>query len=84
MDIRHWTHKISGEDADATNIVVTVENNGPALTVEVSAINKDKYCCSKKKNVKRSYFYADFTLGLHCKSWPRKAEGLLLILYLTH
>ena len=81
MDIRQWVQKISGQASDALDVFVTVENNGPALTVDVSAMDKESAngCCSKscsKDRNKRSYFYADFTLGLHCKFWPEKAKGM--------
>lgn len=55
-----------------SNINVKVENNGPALTLDVSATHPR--CCQDQGET-RKFFYADFTLGLHCKHWPERASG---------
>ena len=79
MDVKRWVQKMynfTNGSLSTDNVEISVENNGPALTVEVSASNDgEKSCCNNKTHEKRKYFYADFTLGLHCKTWPKRAKG---------
>ena len=75
MDVKNWTKKIAAASSESIDVTITVENNGPALTVDVFTTDKEaKGFCNNERH-KRQYFYADFTLGLHCKSWPKKAKG---------
>ncbi|XP_066924215.1 uncharacterized protein [Clytia hemisphaerica] len=78
MDVKKWVQKmenLSSEHGSTDNVQISVENNGPALTIEVSATNDGDFGCCNRRSGKRKYFYADFTLGLQCKSWPEKAKG---------
>ena len=61
---------------DGVNITVT--NSGPALTVEIVGFTNEKLC---SKIQTHQIFHADFTLGLHCKSWPQKAKGQLTLIF---
>ena len=53
------------------NMSISVENNGPALTIDVTGL----YYRNCNIVERRRYFYADFTLGLHCVHWPQSAQG---------
>ena len=78
MDVKKWVQKIENNrsgNGSADNVEISVENNGPALTIEVSASNDRDFGCCNRRSGKRKYFYADFTLGLQCKSWPEIAKG---------
>ena len=80
MAIKQWAIKISAGSSESTEVTITVENNGPALTVDVFTKDKAaKGCCNNNDQNERRYFYADFTLGLHCKSWPKKAKGRIIL-----
>ena len=68
--IKNATVKGYQEQEDLVD--VSVENNGPALTIKVTAAQQQ--CCSYRLT-RRQYFYADFTLGLHCIHWPKEANG---------
>ncbi|XP_066910710.1 uncharacterized protein [Clytia hemisphaerica] len=79
MQAKRWVRDLESIfpwQNSSKNLIITVENNGPALTVDISAKCQGVVNCTRRSN-KRRYFYADFTLALHCKPWPNKAEGFL-------
>jgi len=57
---------------NADEINITVTNNGPALTIKIVGLTSEASCLKKQVH---EIFHADFTLGLHCKSWPQRAKG---------
>ena len=79
MDVKQWAMKISAGSSELTEATITVENNGPALTIDVFTKDKEAKGCCNNDLKERRYFYADFTLGLHCKSWPKKAKGRIIM-----
>ena len=59
---------------------ITMEQNGPALAVKVTTDRKlpcgiSGKCTSCELERDDVLFHCDFTLGLHCPQWPKKAEG---------
>ena len=69
------TRQLKGKAAD-----ITIEQNGPALTVQVTTNRKlacgcrcKCTCCELERD--DLVFYCDFTVALHSPQWPKKAKG---------
>lgn len=58
----------------ASDISVTLEQEGPACTVKVQVLKRDQNGCYNTVH-HRMLFHADFTLALHCCFWPDEALG---------
>lgn len=70
-DLELLTEKYFNQGAIDNKARVTIIEQGPALTVMAKVEETHRF--SKKEDY--TYFYADFTLGLHCLEWPEDGKG---------